>query len=83
MEKVEIIEIVNNFLIEEFELEAEDLTPNANLMNDLEIESLDFVDIVVIIEKDFGFKVKNEDLTNLRTLDDLYNYIYNQKNAQA
>jgi len=83
MEKVEIIEIVNNFLIEEFELEAEDLTPDAHLMNDLEIESLDFVDIVVIIEKDFGFKVKNEDLTNLRTLDDLYNYIYNQKNAQA
>jgi len=83
MEKVEIIEIVNNFLIEEFELEAEYLTPDAHLMNDLEIESLDFVDIVVIIEKDFGFKVKNEDLTNLRTLDDLYNYIYNQKNAQA
>jgi len=81
MEKSEIIEIVNNFLIEEFELDAEDLTPDAHLMNDLEIESLDFVDIVVIIEKDFGFKVKNEDLSNLRTLDDLYNYIYNQKNA--
>jgi len=83
MEKSEIIEIVNNFLIEEFELDQEDLTPDAHLMDDLEIESLDFVDIVVIIEKDFGFKVKNEDLTNLRTLDDLYNYIYNQKNAQA
>jgi len=83
MKKDEIIEIVNNFLIEEFELEAEDLTPEAHLMNDLEIESLDFVDIVVIIEKDFGFKVKNEDLTSLRTLDDLYDYIYAQKNAQA
>jgi len=83
MKKDEIIEIVNNFLIEEFELEAEDLTPDAHLMNDLEIESLDFVDIVVIIEKDFGFKVKNEDLTGLRTLDDLYDYIYAQKNAQA
>jgi acyl carrier protein len=83
MKKDEIIEIVNNFLIEEFELDAEDLTPEAHLMNDLEIESLDFVDIVVIIEKDFGFKVKNEDLTSLRTLDDLYDYIYAQKNAQA
>ncbi|MCK5857179.1 MAG: acyl carrier protein [Bacteroidales bacterium] len=83
MEKAEIIEIVNSFLIEEFELDAEDLSPEAHLMNDLEIESLDFVDIVVIIEKDFGFKVKNEDLTNLRTLDDLYNYIYDQKNAPA
>ncbi len=83
MDKSEIIEIVNKFLIEEFELEAEDLTPDAHLMNDLEIESLDFVDIVVIIEKDFGFKVKNEDLKDLRTLDDLYNYIYDQKNAKA
>ena len=78
MTKSSIIETVNNFLIDEFEIEQEALLPDAHLMNDLEIESLDFVDIVVVIEKDFGFKVKNEDMVNLRTLSDLYDYIETQ-----
>ena len=78
MNKVEIIEKVNLFLVEEFEIEREHLVPEADLMDDLEIESLDFVDIVVILEKDFGFKVKNEDLKDLRTLANLYDYIETQ-----
>ena len=75
MNRAEIVEKVNAFLIDEFEIEEDMLVPEADLMKDLEIESLDFVDIVVIIEKDFGFKVKNEEMTELRTLDSLYDYI--------
>ena len=75
MTKENIINTVNDFLIDEFEIDEGALLPDAHLMDDLDIESLDFVDIVVIIEKDFGFKVKNEDMTELRTLSDLYNYI--------
>ncbi|MFH1121873.1 MAG: acyl carrier protein [Bacteroidota bacterium] len=73
--KPEIITKVNEFLSEEFEIESELLTPEARLVDDLGIESLDFVDIVVIIERDFGFKVKREDMEGVRTLDDLYKYI--------
>jgi acyl carrier protein len=51
------------------------LTPEARIVEDLGIESLDFVDIVVIIERDFGFKVKREDMAGIRTLEDLYKYI--------
>ncbi len=80
MTKEEIIEKVNEFLIDEFELEPTQIKPEALLKEDLEIESLDFVDIAVIIEKDFGFKVKNEDMVNVRTLGDLYDYIYQQVN---
>ena len=75
MNRAEIVEKVNAFLIDEFEIEEDTLMPEADLMKDLEIESLDFVDIVVIIEKDFGFKVKNEEMTELRTLNSLYDYI--------
>ncbi len=75
MKKEEIIEIVNEFLIDEFEIEESVLKPDAHLINDLGIESLDFVDIVVIIEKEFGFKVKREDITQVRTLNDMYLYI--------
>ena len=75
MNKDEIASKINAFLADEFEIEESKITPDAHLIDDLGIESLDFVDIVVIIEKDFGFKVKREEMTDIRTLDDLYNYI--------
>lgn len=78
MQKEEIVQKINEFLIDEFELDANLLSPDAKLKDDLEIESLDFVDIVVIIEKEFGFKVKGEEMMDIRTLDDLYNYIHLQ-----
>ena len=81
MTRDEIIEKVNAFLIEEFEIEKDQIFPNANFKDDLGLESLDFVDIVVIIERDFGFKVKGEDMMNIRQLSDLYNYIEKQVNV--
>jgi acyl carrier protein len=75
MKKEEVIAKVNEFMIEEFELDESMIVPDANLRDDLEIESLDFVDIAVEIEKEFGFKIKGEDMVAVRTLDDLYNYI--------
>ena len=75
MNKEEVTSKVNDFLINEFELEADRITADADLRDDLDIESLDFVDIAVEIEKEFGFKIKGEDMINVSTLDDLYNYI--------
>ena len=75
MQRAEIIEKVNEFLMDEFEIEESALDPDAHLIDDLGIESLDFVDIVVTIEKEFGFKVKREEITSVRTLNDLYEYI--------
>ena len=80
MQKEEIAKIINAFLVEEFEINENKLMPEALLKDDLGLESLDFVDIAVIIEKEFGLKVKGEDMVNVRTLDDLYNYIYNYTN---
>ncbi len=71
----EIVEKVNEFLIDEFEIDETLVNADAKLKDDLGIESLDFVDIVVIIEKEFGFKVKREEMVNVSTLGDLYNYI--------
>ncbi len=71
----EVKEIVNEFLIDEFEIEESQLVPNAIMKDDLDIESLDFVDIAVIIEKEFGIKVTSEDMIKIIKLEDLYNYI--------
>jgi acyl carrier protein len=75
MQKEEIISKINNFLIEEFEIEPTQLVPDASLKDTLGIDSLDFVDLIVIIEKNFGFKVKGEDFVDVKTLQNFYDYI--------
>jgi acyl carrier protein len=75
MDKEEIINKINIFLVEEFEIEPEQLKPEALLKTDLGIDSLDFVDIIVIIEKNFGFKVKGEEMSDVKTLQDFYDYV--------
>ncbi|RLD91463.1 MAG: acyl carrier protein [Bacteroidetes bacterium] len=80
MQKEDIIERVNLFLVEEFELEEEQLVAEALLKDDLDIESLDFVDIAVIIEKEFNFQMKTEEMAKLKTLNDFYNYLDQQLN---
>ncbi len=79
VDRNETIQKINNFLIEEFELEESQLTPDALLKDDLDIESLDFVDIAVILENSFGVKVTSEHLNTIVTLNDLYNFVLDFK----
>lgn len=81
MELSEIKEKVRDFLIEDLEVEEEKIFDEANLKEDVGIDSLDFVDIVVIVEKKFGFKIKPEEMANVATLNDFYNYISSKVNA--
>ena len=75
MVKQEIIDRVNELLIEEFEIEPELLVPESSLKDDLEIDSLDFVDIIVLIDSEFGFKPQTEEMKKLKTLNDFYELI--------
>jgi acyl carrier protein len=77
MTREEIIRIINSFLIEEFELDENSIKPDAHLKDDLGLESLDFVDIAVIIQKEFGLTLKGEEMTAIKNLQDLYDYIFN------
>jgi len=75
MQRIEIEEIVKNFLIEDIEVEEDAVTPHALLKEDLGIDSLDFVDIVVIVERNFGFKIKPEEMAGVLTLGQFCDYI--------
>ena len=75
MERKEIEEKVREFLIEDLEIDEEKIAPEALLKEDLGIDSLDFVDIVVIVEKEFGFKIKPEEMTEVKTLNQFNDYI--------
>lgn len=78
MSRIEIENKINKFLLEDIELEEELLKPEATLKDDLKIDSLDYVDIAVMIENTFGFKIKPEDMKEVITLDDFYTFIENK-----
>jgi acyl carrier protein len=75
MEKIEIIQTTNAFLVEEFEANPDSITPDANLKVALDLDSLDYIDLVVVIENNFGFKVNPEDFQSIITFQDFYDYV--------
>ena len=79
----EIIERINGFLSEEFEVDPDKITPGANLRQVLELDSLDYIDLVVVIESNFSFKVKPEDFVNIISFQDFYDYIISRVNSKA
>ena len=75
MERKEIEEKVNAFLIEDLEIDEENILPEAKLKEDMGIDSLDYVDIVIIVEKNFGFRIVAQDMNNIKTLSQFYDYV--------
>ena len=80
MERAEIEQKVKDFLIEDIEIEEDRIVPGAKLKTDLGIDSLDFVDIVVLVEKIFGFKIKQEEMKGVDTLAKFCDYIESKVN---
>ena len=82
MERKGIEEKVKHFLIEDLEIDEDKIAPGAKLKDDLGIDSLDYVDIVVIVEKQFGFKIKPEEMAGVATLQQFCDYIESKVNHQ-
>ena len=75
MDKTALIEKVNTILAEEFEADIENLTPDANIKKTLELDSLSLVDMIALIDNEFGVKIANADLPKIQTFQALYDYL--------
>ena len=88
MTREKIIETINAFLIDEFEVEPDDIVLADNLHETLDLDSLDYVDLVVVIQNNFGFKLAAEDFQGVDSFEDFYNMIeehlrkFTQENAK-
>ncbi|MBY5944748.1 acyl carrier protein [Photobacterium rosenbergii] len=67
----EVFEQVRDALVELFELDAGDITPEANLYQELDLDSIDAVDLVVYLQNATGKKIKPEEFKSVRTVDDV------------
>ena len=75
VDRKEIEEKVREILIDDLEIDEEKITPEALLKEELGIDSLDFVDIPVIVKRDFGFKIKSEEMAGVKTVSQFCDYI--------
>ena len=79
MDPAEITKRTNAVFVNEFELDASELKPSSTLYDELALDSLDTVDLVAALEREFGVSVdRQKDETALRsmmTLQDVYDFI--------
>ncbi|OWV08134.1 acyl carrier protein [Fibrobacter sp. UWH9] len=77
MEKQEIFDKIKTALIEEFEMDEAKLTPEARLYEDLELDSIDAVDLIVKLKSFLPRNIDPEVFKTVRTLQDVVDAIYN------
>lgn len=83
MNKEAIVKRINGFLVEEFEVDADDIQVDAILKDTLGLDSLDYVDLVVSIESNFGVKLVERDFVGIDTFQSFYDLIENKLKAKA
>jgi len=71
----EIYEKVKAVLVEEFEVEADDITMESNLFTDLDLDSLDAIDLMVTLDKELSVEIKTEEMQDMRTIEDVCKFV--------
>ena len=77
----EIEATIKKILVEDFEVDAAQLKPETNLFTELDLDSIDAVDLVVRLQQETGKKVNPEDFRTLRTLRDVTQAVAKLVNA--
>ncbi|MGR9115340.1 MAG: acyl carrier protein [Gammaproteobacteria bacterium] len=72
----DILQLIKDIMQEMFEIEADDVTLEARLYEDLDFDSIDAVDMIVKLKEMTGRAVKPEDFKNARTVDDVVEAVY-------
>lgn len=84
MSDPDFIQAVNEVFIDSFEIEPENIKPKSEIFGDLGLDSLDVVDLVVVIQKKFNVQLRDDERVRaIRTMQDLYNYLEMIQQEQA
>ncbi|SFS75481.1 acyl carrier protein [Succinivibrio dextrinosolvens] len=76
MTQQEIFTQIQQMLASLFEIEPEEITPQSKLFEELELDSIDAIDLVVKLQKTIGKKIMPEDFKNVRTVQDVVDVVY-------
>ena len=81
MTQNEIIAKAKDVLADEFEVDIDTITPEAALKETLGLDSLDLVDVVVLVEQNFGITLTAPDFVGVKTFDDFYELLLSTVNG--
>ncbi len=70
-----MFETLKNILVEELQLDPDEVTPEAELANDLGINSIELADLVMLCEDKFGIEIEDDDIYNFVTIGDVVSYL--------
>jgi len=71
----EVYAKIKEVLIDEFEVEPDMISMDANLFTDLELDSLDAIDLMVTLDKELGIEIKTEEMQEMRTIKDVCDFV--------
>lgn len=83
MKREDIEKKINEILVSDFEIDEKKLVPEARLFEDLDLDSIDAVDMVVRLQQMTSLKVKAEDFKQIRTLGDVADVVEKLVNEQG
>lgn len=72
----DVYQQLHNYLVDMFEVPAEDIQPDARLMEDLDLDSIDAVDLIVKFQEITGKKIPAMEFRSVRTVDDVVEKIH-------
>ena len=75
LKQEEVYEKIKDVLVDEFEVESDDISLEANLFTDLELDSLDAIDLMVTLDKELGIEIKTEEMQEMRTIKDVCDFV--------
>ena len=81
MEKNELIAKMNSVLANEFDVEESTITPDASIKETLQLDSLSLVDMIALVEEEFGVEIKGQSVGQVKTFANLYDFVYDKLNA--
>ena len=77
----EIFEQIREILMQEFELRADEVLPTSHLIDDLDLDSIDAIDMAVKLEEIAGVEVEEKQLRGLRVVQDVVDLVYSHLEA--
>ncbi len=81
MEKNELIAKINSVLANEFEVEETEIAPEKEIKATLQLDSLSLVDMIAVIEEEFGVEIKGQSVAQVKTFQNLYDFVFEKTNA--
>ena len=70
-----MLEKIKEIMVEQLNVDADAVVPEAKFKEDLEADSLDLFEMVMALEEEYGVEIPSEDLESIETVQDIMDYL--------